>query len=132
MKKLLTLMALTLGVVAFSGCQSNDQSTSSQTTTSTSQVAQQKAVVTLQEEGKELTHKTIQFKAGTKLYDALQANFKIKAKDGYITSIDGHQQDDAAKKYWTFTINGKEIMKGAKDVTLKAGDKVNFNLATMK
>jgi hypothetical protein len=52
------------------------------------------------------------------LLDALKENFKIEEKSGFITSIDGKSQDQAANKYWLFDVNGKMADKGAADIHL--------------
>ena len=64
------------------------------------------------------------------LLDALKKNFKVDEKGGFITAIDGKKQDEAAKKYWLFDINGKMADKGAADILLKKGDKVAFYLGS--
>lgn len=64
------------------------------------------------------------------LLEALKENFKVDEKSGFITAIDGKKQDEAAKKYWMFDINGKMADKGAADIHLKKGDKVSFYLGS--
>ena len=64
----------------------------------------------------------------TSLFDAMSENFDIKDDNGFITSIDGKEQDKAANKYWTFTINDEQVNVGAKDVTVADGDKIIFKL----
>lgn len=64
------------------------------------------------------------------LLDALKENFKIEEKSGFITSIDGKTQDQAANKYWLFDVNGKMAEKGAADIHLKKGDTVAFYLGS--
>ncbi|GAA2909635.1 DUF4430 domain-containing protein [Enterococcus pseudoavium] len=129
MKKTMILAALLVSLVGFTGCQKNEPATSQET--SVSQKTEQKATVKLQEDGKELSKKTINFEKGATLYDVMAKNFTIEDQDGFITKIEGHAQDENAKKYWTFKINDKEIMKGAKEVKVKGNDKIVFDLAKM-
>lgn len=139
MKKIMTAAVTLLGVFVLAACNNNEKGSSAQSSAKTSESTvvssekqEEKATIVLQEDGKEISSKEVSFEDGDSLYDVMKNNFKVEDDKGFITSIDGHKQDDKAKKYWTFTINDKEIMKGAKDVKLKADDKVNFNLAEMK
>lgn len=65
-------------------------------------------------------------------YAIFQKNFDIEDDNGFITSIDGHEQDEKDNKYWTYTINDEEVMEGASEVELTAGDKVDFSLSEME
>ena len=56
----------------------------------------------------------------------LKANYKIEEKNGMITSIDGHSQDEAKGLYWMYKINGEMAPKGAAETTVKKGDKIEF------
>ena len=51
----------------------------------------------------------------------LKANYKIEEKNGMITSIDGHSQDEAKGLYWMYKINGEMAPKGAAETTVKKG-----------
>lgn len=123
----MTLAIALLAVTALAGCQ---QKTTGKTGTSTSisEAAKQTAKITIKEDETPLTSKTITFTKGQTLYEAMKENFAIKDKDGFITSIENHQQDQSKNKYWTYTINGEMAMKGAKDIKLKAKDDIVFTL----
>lgn len=130
MKKALLLAAALMSVSIFAGCQNTTNQNTEQT--SSEQAAKQSAQITIKADGKETANQTVDFKEGDSLYEVMEQNFTIKADDGFITEIDGQKQDQKASKYWTFTINGEMATKGAKDIQLKNGDKVNFELAAMK
>ena len=139
MKKIMMTAVTFLSVLVIAGCSNNnnDDSVASTTKTSESTVVssekqEEQATIVLQEDDKEISSKEVTFTDDDSLYDVMKNNFELEDDDGFITSIDGHEQDEKAQKYWTFTINDKEIMKGAKEVSLKSGDKVDFSLAEMK
>ena len=52
--------------------------------------------------------------------------YKFEEKDGFITSIDGHAQDEAKGLYWMFKVNGEMAPKAANQITVKDGDKLEF------
>lgn len=135
MKKIGQWSLVLASVLVLSACGgtggTDDSSASSTAETSQQSVVEQHATVILQEDGKEISIKEVDFKEGDNLFTVMSNSFDIKDQDGFITSIDGHAQDDTAKKYWTYTINDKEVMTGAKEVILKEDDKVIFNLAPM-
>lgn len=131
MKKQWIVFLLAISMISLAGCtdakkmQENQVSQSA----STSLVEEQKATITLQEDGKELLSKTIEFTEGQSVYEVLKNNFDIEDQDGFITKIDGKEQDPTTSKYWMYTINGQEASKGVKDTLLKANDTIVFNLS---
>ena len=73
--------------------------------------------------------KALEVEEGTNLLEAMKDNYAVEAEENFITSINGHEQDDEAGKYWLFDINGEESMVGADQVELKEGDLVEFDLS---
>lgn len=130
-KKIMVGLLLALSLLVVGGCSNNTDQTAA-STTATSEVQTMTVNVVLQEDGKEIANKTVEAESGANLFDVMAAAFDVKDDDGFITSIDGHAQDDKAKKYWTYMINDQEVMTGAKDTILNDGDKVVFNLAGME
>lgn len=130
-KKIMVGLLLALSLLVVGGCSNNTDQTAA-STTATSEVQTMTVNVVLQEDGKEIANKTVEAESGANLFDVMAAAFDVKDDDGFITSIDGHAQDDNAKKYWTYMINDQEVMTGAKDTILNDGDKVVFNLAGME
>ena len=110
------------------GCQSNqnDQTSSKASTQATSEVAKSSASIKLTDSDKEITSKKVTYQSGDSLLEILKANFEVKEKDGFITSIDGHAQDEAKGLYWMFKVNGEMAPKAANQITVKDGDKLEF------
>ena len=134
MTKMKFLFLTVLGLLTISGCAVGSETPESTTVESTisSSISQQVATITLKIDGKEIETKEVTFEEGDVLYDVMVANFTIEAKDGFITSIDDHKQDEAAGKYWLYDINGEMALKGAQELTLESGDTVLFKLEEMK
>lgn len=130
MKKLATLLTVFIGLFIMTGCQSNqnDQASSKASTQAISEVAKSSVLIELTDSDKEITKKKVTYKSGESLLAILKANFEVKEKDGFITSIDGHAQDESQNKYWTFTINGKMGEKGAGETKLDNDDQVVYNV----
>lgn len=63
---------------------------------------------------------------------AMQKHYQVKVKKGFITSINGHQQDPATQTYWMYRVNGKMAAKGANQLTVKKGDQITWTLASTK
>lgn len=125
-KKSLTVLIAAGFAVSLAACGNQSEPAKKPTT------SQETATITLDfENDKKIDEKkTVTIVKDQSLLDALKANFKIEEKGGFITSIDGKAQDEAAKKYWLFDINGKMADKGAADIHLKKGDKVAFYLGS--
>ncbi|VHB71801.1 Surface-layer 125 kDa protein [Streptococcus pyogenes] len=68
----------------------------------------------------------VSFEEGDTVLEILKDNYEVKEKDGFITAIDGIEQDTKANKYWLFKVNGKMADKGADQITVKDGDSIEF------
>lgn len=86
--------------------------------------------VHVKEDGKEIEDgtKELEVESGAILLDVMKENYEIEDDNDFITSINGHKQDDEAKKYWLFKVNGEDSMVGAHQTELQEGDVVEFNL----
>ncbi|MCC9273277.1 MAG: DUF4430 domain-containing protein [Enterococcus aquimarinus] len=133
-KKQLLLSGLVLGMFLASGCTTPANEATVSTTTTQESVApvEQTATIILQEDGKEITKEVVSFEPGAVVFDVMDEHFEIVHQDGFITSIDGMTQDEAANKYWLYDINGEMALKGAKELALQAGDEILFKLEEMK
>lgn len=133
-KKQLLLSGLILGMFLVSGCttQANEETVSTTTTQESVAPVEQTATIILQEDGKEITKEVVSFEPGAVVFDVMDEHYEIVHQDGFITSIDGMTQDEAANKYWLYDINGEMALKGAKELALQAGDEILFKLEEMK
>ena len=133
-KKQLLLSGLVLGMFLVSGCttQANEATLTTTTTQESVSPVEQTATIILQEDGKEITKEVVSFEPGAVVFDVMDEHFEIVHQDGFITSIDGMTQDEAANKYWLYDINGEMALKGAKELALQAGDEILFKLEEMK
>lgn len=129
-KKLVVTMAL-LGMVTLAGCQNQSTTSTEETEVSSSEVSQE-ATITITEDDEEIVSKDVSFTEEESLMDVMKENFEIEEKDGFITAIDGHEQNESENKYWTFTINDEMATKGAADLSLTANDQVDFDLAVFE
>ena len=125
-KKTVTVLVATGFAVSLVACGKQAESPKKST------VSQDTATITLDFENDKKVDETkkITIIKDQTLLDALKENFKIEEKSGFITSIDGKTQDQAANKYWLFDVNGKMAEKGAADIHLKKGDTVAFYLGS--
>lgn len=64
--------------------------------------------------------------------DILQNQFETEEKGGIISKIDGIEQEPNNNKYWMFYVNDQEATKGAKDVFVSEGDKIEWRLNEFK
>lgn len=97
-----------------------------QTTKEASTEASTSKVQLVVKSDKTTTDETVEAKADQTVMDVLKANYEVKETDGFITAIDGVEQDEAAKKYWMFKVNGEVAPKAANQIKVKDGDKIEF------
>jgi hypothetical protein len=88
------------------------------------------ASIVLQEEGKVLTtiSKDVTSQEGQNLLEIMEENYDLIAKDGFISVIEGHEQNEKEGKYWLYTINGQEATVGAADYIIEDQDVIVWNL----
>ncbi|MGT2682403.1 DUF4430 domain-containing protein [Streptococcus porci] len=68
----------------------------------------------------------VTFSKGDTIMDLLKANYEVTEKDGFITAIDGQEQDEKEGIYWMFDLNGELAPKAADQIELNDGDTVEF------
>lgn len=131
MKKWIQGLVALAAAVTLAACGSTaaPEKTAESTSISTSEAVILKATVILKEDGKEIANQAIEVKPETSVYDALAENFEVKDDNGFITSIDGKEQNADANKYWMYKINDTMAEKGAKEIIVNDGDKIEFELA---
>jgi hypothetical protein len=129
LKKVVLFLVTIISLFVVSGCQSP---TATEQSSTYSQTKTEKVTITLAQEGKELTKKTVDYQPKQTLLQLLKQQFTVEEENGFITAIDHHTQDKDKGIYWTFTINGHMAEKGANEIKLANNDKVVFNLAPFK
>ena len=126
MKKISRLVLSMTVLVTLTGCTQQEKSTTNKSTTNELTVN-----IVLKEDHKEFDSKEISVSKQTVLYDVLKENYEIEDNDGFITSIDGHKQNEKDNKYWLYSINGKQAEKGVKETKVEDGDNVVFDLSKL-
>lgn len=124
MKKIYKLWVLPLLLLVLVGCSQTTLSPKRTSSSSTEAVKTTAKLIVKKDE--KVLEKNVTFKKGESVLDLLKTTYTIEDKDGFITSIDGLKQDESANKYWMFKINDEVASKGAKDITVKNGDKIEF------
>lgn len=125
-KRLLSIALLLTVVLTFVGCKNNSN------TDSTSNEYKLQATIELIEDGESFKKETLNFNKGEKLLDVMKRNLEVSEKDRFITSIEGHSQDEKTNKYWLYTVNGKMAEVGANQFELHDKDEVVFTLEELK
>ena len=117
MKKLLALALLTLSLGACAQ-PATPAKQSAQETTTTAKVAQ---TITVNVK-----------KDGDKLLTVMKEQMQIVEKDGFVSAINGIEQEPANQKYWLFDVNGEMSPVGANQVDLKQGNVIDWKLEAFK
>lgn len=126
MKKIFSLLTLAFALFLV-GCSNNQTTTDTSSSSAASSVKKELNIsISIAPEGQEKSEKTVTVEEGKTAMDALKKAYKVEEKEGFITSIDGHAQDEAKGLYWMFKVNEEMAPKGANQITLKDGDKLEF------
>lgn len=125
-EKIFSLLTLAFALLLV-GCGSSQTNTDKSSSSADSSVKKElKISISIAPEGQEKSEKTVAVEEGKTAMDALKKAYKVEEKDGFITSIDGHAQDEAKGLYWMFKVNGEMAPKAANQITVKDGDKLEF------
>ncbi len=123
LKKIISSLTTLLAALLFSELRSV-YSTNNQPTASSTEVAKKNEIsitISVTPEGQEAQSKTLKVAEESNLMKVLKANYKIEEKNGMITSIDGHSQDEAKGLYWMYKDQRQMAPKGAAETTVKKG-----------
>lgn len=139
------LALLVMGTLSIVGCGTNENTSSTSSTkemkttisssksnessATTSSESEIDVTIELKKDDQEIAKKIATINESTSLMDALKQEFTVEEEDGFITSIDGIEQNKEESYYWTFTVNGEMGQKGAADTYLKDRDEVIFSYA---
>ena len=132
MKKLLALALLTVSLGACTQPAASTKQTSQETTTTVK--AEQTITVNVKKDGEPISGSpfTLTFKDDDKLLTVMKEQMQIVEKDGFVSAINGIEQEPANQKYWLFDVNGEMSPVGANQVDLKQGDVIDWKLEAFK
>lgn len=121
-------LLLVIGLLV--GCGSDANSNQNQNNINSAEQAEDIVVITISKNKNEemITEKEVAIEEGAILLDVMSENFDIEEDNGFITSIDGVEQDIEAELSWIYSVNDEMAMVGAAELELSVGDKVNFDL----
>ncbi|MEQ7217537.1 DUF4430 domain-containing protein [Vagococcus fluvialis] len=131
MKKLILGFVLSSFLMVGTACSTNTEKTTFQSSTEQKQ-GELHLTLSLVEDEKEFATKEVTAKDSDTVLEILKANFDVKEDGGFVTSIDGKEQDPKANKYWMYYINDKEADKGASEMTVSDSDKIEWRLNEFK
>jgi hypothetical protein len=115
----------------------NDKSTEQTNTNenAASEVEQSHATITISknEQKEEVQQKDVTFKEDENLLSVMNREFDIVDEgNGFITKIDNLSVDKEKNIWFFLMVNGKMAEVGAKDIVLKEGDKIVWDLHEFK
>ncbi|PBB05489.1 MULTISPECIES: DUF4430 domain-containing protein [Salimicrobium] len=120
------VVALTL--VLLTGCQAESETSESQEEGSQSSQEIEATVELTKNQGEEqVEEKDITVEEGTVLMDAMEENFEVEEKDGFINGIEGISAEEGEKKAWVYDVNGEEATVGAAEYEIEDGDEIHFD-----
>lgn len=131
MKKWLLLVAASFTLVACGTTPAEDTTDSNEVSSSVVTPETETAEISVSVDGEEIDggSVTVELTEGEVLLDIMKANFEIEESNNFITTINGHAQDEAAGKWWLFDVNGEMGPVGAHEMELEDGDFVEFYLS---
>ena len=88
------------------------------------------ATIKVSVDGEEIEdgEQAVEVEEGNVLLDVMKENYEIEETATFISSINGHEQDNDASKWWLFDVNGEMGEVGAADYELQAGDLIEWKL----
>ncbi|MGO4939325.1 DUF4430 domain-containing protein [Fundicoccus sp. Sow4_D5] len=86
--------------------------------------------VSVTEDGELITdgEQVVEVEEGALLLDVMKEHYAITEDGGFISAINGVEQDEDAGKWWMFDVNGAMGETGAAETELQAGDLIEWKL----
>ena len=69
---------------------------------------------------------------GMYLLDVMEDTYDIEENDGFISSIEGYEQDEADNRYWLYYVNGESGEVGAADYAPETADQIEWRLESFE
>lgn len=88
------------------------------------------SVVVDGEEQEDLSQ-SLEVTENTILLDAMDEVYDLEGEDGFITAIEGHEQDPDNNKYWLYSVNGEDAPVGAGEYELQDNDQIEWRLESV-
>lgn len=112
------------------GESTNNQTETEDNNTQSEANEEEQVSITISEDDGEEVHaeEKVDVEEGAILMDVLDENFDIEEDDGFITAIDGIENDEEEGKYWMYDVNDEMAQVGADEFELSPGDDVVFDL----
>ncbi|MDY5973630.1 DUF4430 domain-containing protein [Streptococcus hyovaginalis] len=120
MKRMIIPITLISSICLLTACANNEKA---KLTDSSDDI---KVTVSVKPQGEKESTKEVTVDKDDSVMDALEEGFEVEDDNGFVTEIDGHQQDPSKNLYWMYDINGKMAEKGAEDMIVSDGDKIVF------
>ncbi|SHN20122.1 DUF4430 domain-containing protein [Gracilibacillus kekensis] len=85
--------------------------------------------ITDQTSDTQISNENITVESETTLLTVLEENYNVEvSEEGFLTAIEGHQQNIEEKHYWMYEINGEMANVGIADYEVKDEDHITFDL----
>lgn len=82
-------------------------------------------------EEQEDLNQSLQVKQDTILLEAMDEAYDLEGEDGFITAIEGHEQDPDNNKYWLYSVNGEDAPVGAGEYEIQDNDQIEWRLESV-
>jgi len=107
----------------------SSQSNGSNENSSNEENAEATATINVIAEGEEVATQEVMFEEGDVLLNVMDENFEMEySSEGFVNSIEGHEQNEDEGLYWLFDVNGEMAPVGAGEYELNEGDQIEWNL----
>lgn len=135
MKKIVLLL---MGATVLTACQpQNNAAPTEATTVESTTVAEEAEIevtidIIVEDEIVNKGEQTFKVAEGANLLDVMKEHFEIVEKDGFISKINDHAQDEKENIWWLYDVNGKMAEVGANEFILSDGDHVEWKLTAFE
>lgn len=131
MKKLLLLLSATFTLAA---CNLNatDEQAVSQASSQVESKLENSVTINLNVEGEAVESSSVEIEENAILLEVMKDNFEVVEEGGFVSAINGYEQNEKDNLWWTFTVNEEMIEVGAAEYVLEKGDTVEWSLATFE
>ncbi|GAB2574302.1 DUF4430 domain-containing protein [Gracilibacillus alcaliphilus] len=134
LKRLSVITVLLLGLAACGNPDTTNQSENSDSANEAVEEVTISLTITDQTTDTVIGDEEYTVEEGTDLLTVIEENYdQVEVTDdGFLTSIEGHQQDVDNNIYWLYQVNGEDGTVGMAEYEAREQDKISINLQSLE
>lgn len=70
----------------------------------------------------------VETESGSTLMEVMEQEYTVENEEGFISAIEGYEQNPDENRWWLYEVNGEQPTVGAEDYVVEEGDEISWML----